>query len=132
MKFIMRNNLKINNEEIFLRKQIRKIISEVYVDSSLGTAEDTYNPIRTSLVNFNELIYRLGKKFGFEHEMLKEIVWEIRMERNPDKLQEAIVEILKKYGAYKDFRHLIYMNENDDIDELYPMLVGEEDLDEVE
>lgn len=131
MKFTMQNNLKFNNEEIFLRKQIRKIISEVYVDSSLGTAEDTYNPIRTSLLNFNELIYMLGKKFGFEHEMLKEILWEIRMERNPDKLQKEIIRILKNYGAYKDFHHLIYMNENDIVDELYPMLVGEDDLGDI-
>lgn len=90
------------NDYIFLRKEIRKILKEAY--SELGTKEDLNSD--AIFLPFIELIATVRNDWG-EHSDLFQDLFEVYTERNVSK----IIDVLKEYDVFEKYQHLLNLNE---------------------
>lgn len=115
--------------ESHLRKTVRAIIKEMYESEDLGAFVDMSGADMTSIIPYSDFLTALGNDFGWDHDLTKQVAYALEI-KDAAKREGRIIDLLNDYDVYDDYFHYLRMNEGDGLDELYPLMVGEGNVDE--
>lgn len=116
-------------DESHLRKTVRAIIKEMYENEDLGKFVDMTGADMTSIIPYSDFLTALGNDFGWDHDLTKQIAYALEI-KDASKREGRIIALLNDYDVYDDYFHYLRMNEGNGLDELYPLMVGEGNVDE--
>ena len=122
-----RKNESINEGE--LRKFIRSVINEIHNEEGLASPSDLGGADVTRILPYSDLVTAIAMKFGWDHDLTQQVSYALEI-KNPQEREKRIIDLLHDYDAYDDFFHYLRMNEGDGLDELYPLMVGEDSVEE--
>lgn len=122
-----RKNESVGESE--LRSFVRSVLSEIYDEKGVGTHADLAGPDVTGVLPYSDLVTAIAKKWGWEHDLTQQVAYALEI-KNPEERERRIIALLNDYDVYDGFAHYLRMNEGGGLDELYPLMVGEDNVDE--
>jgi hypothetical protein len=116
-------------EESELRRVVRSIITEMFDEKGVGNDADLAGPDVTKVLPYSDLMTAIAEKWGWDHDLTQQVSYALEI-RNPNERERRIIALLNDYDVYDDFFPYLRMNEGEGLDELYPLMVGEENMEE--
>lgn len=120
-----RKSESLEYDESAIRRRIRSIIMEIHDEGQLGKSQDLEGVDVMGILPYSDLLLALAKNFGWEHELPNKVAYAVEI-KDPEKREQQIKRILQDYDVYDDYFHFLGLNESDGLDELYPLIVGED------
>jgi hypothetical protein len=104
-------------------------MNEIHNEEGLASPSDLGGTDVTSILPYSDLMTAIAEKLGWNHDLTQQVSYALEI-RNPNERERRIIALLNDYDVYDDFFPYLRMNEGGGIDELYPLMVGEDNMEE--